>query len=89
MHGNIVSPRGVGASDILMQPAFHLGVDDFRAGRPLRDDELPNLVGFKDTANNRQRIYETGRLVAAFARIKRRKIDASTCRAAKREGFMP
>lgn len=41
MHGNIVSPRGVGASDVLVQPAFRLGVEDFRAGRPIRDGELP------------------------------------------------
>lgn len=90
MHGNIISPRGTAASDVVMQDAFRLGVEDYRAGRPLNTSaDLPPLVGIKDGPGNRQRIYETGRLVAAFARIKRRKINAATAMSAKLQGFLP
>lgn len=87
MRGNTVSPRGLGAHTAIAEAAFQKGVDDFRAGRPLADD-LPALTGCKDTIGNRQRLYETGRLVAAFARAKRRKIDPSTAIAAKKQGYL-
>lgn len=81
-----VEPLG----DAVRQAAFQVGVDDWRAGRAFAEaDAIPALDGIADTAGNRQRIYETGRLVAAFARARRRKIDANAARAAKREGYLP
>ena len=88
MQGNTVNPRGLGAHTAIAEAAFRKGVDDFRGGRPFADD-LPPLTGCKDTICNRQRLYETGRLVAAFARAKRRKITAATAVAAKKEGYIP
>ena len=88
--GNTPNPRRMAACDAVRQRAFRLGVDDWRARRPLAEaDAIPALDGIPDTAGNRQRVYEVGRLVAAFARSKRRKIDANAVRAAKREGYLP
>lgn len=87
---NLSSPRGVSAYDAVYQAAFRIGAADWRDGRPFRSgDDLPPLEGIKDSIGNRQRIYEIGRLTAAFARSKRRKIDAATAKAAKRAGFIP
>jgi len=87
---NLSSPRGVSAYDAAYQMAFKIGAADWRAGRAFRSgDDLPPLEGIKDSIVNRQRIYEIGRLTAAFARAKRRKINAATAQAAKRAGFIP
>lgn len=90
MEGNVVSPRRVSTYDAVYQMAFKIGAADWRGGRPFRSGhDLPPLVGIKDSICNRQRIYEIGRLTAAFARAKRRKINAATAQAAKRAGFIP
>jgi len=86
---NLVRPRGVTAHEVCGEPAFHVGVDDWRSGLPPREYDLPPLIYGRDNLSNRQRIYETGRLVAAFARAKRRKVDPSTAIAAKKQGYLP
>ena len=88
MSSNLIKPRGVGAALTMEQAPFRLGVEDFRAGRPMADD-LPPLDGIHDSLANRQRLYEVGRLAAAFARIKRRPITAALLWQAKREGVFP
>lgn len=88
MHGNVRSPRGLSSHDAVRQRAFTLGVEDFRKGRPIRDD-LPPLDGIKDTPGNRQRVYETGRLVALYCRQRRRTLNAAAARAAKKAGYLP
>ena len=86
--GNIIRPRGVSALDVMHEAAFQRGVEDYRANRPLADD-LPPLTATRDSIGNRQRIYETGRIAAAFARVTRRKISAALLRQAKKEGALP
>lgn len=89
MHGNIVKPRGLSAFDAIREPTLVAGAEDWRAGRPFRPDaDLPPLRWCKDTMSNRQRIYEVGRLAAAFCRHKRRTLNESALRAAKKEGYL-
>lgn len=90
MHRNIVNPRGLTASEAIREPALLAGVDDWRAGRPFPpDDELPALRWRADTVPNRQRLYEIGRLTAAYCRHKRRTLNTAALRAAKKEGYLP
>ena len=90
MSGNMQNPRGTSVQDILRQAAFRLGAKDYREGRGLREgDDLPELDGLPDNIRNRQRIYETGRLVAVYARLKRQPINAATVRAAAAERYVP
>ena len=87
---NITRPRGLSASMAVAQDAFAIGVSDWRAGAPFRDgNALPALIGVADSIGNRERIYEIGRLVAAFARARRRRVNAATARAAKAAGYIP
>ena len=87
---NTLRGRGVSARDVVAQAAFAIGVSDWRAGAPLREgDSLPPLVGLPDSPANRARTYETGRLVAAYARDRRRGINAATALAAKAAGYIP
>lgn len=89
-HGNIPKPVRTPISVVMQQPAFRLGVDDYRKGRPFSpDDGLPPLDGIPDLMSNRQRQYETGRLVAAFCRHRRRTLNADAIRAARKEGYLP
>lgn len=90
MSGNTAKPRGISATELIGEAGFHAGAADWKAGRPFAADaDLPALKWMPDLMCNRQRVYELGRLVAAFARLKRRSITAATVRAAKREGFLP
>lgn len=86
---NLVRPRGVTAHEACAEAAFRAGVDDWRAGKPPREDDLPALIFGNDNISNRQRIYESGRLVAAFARHKRRAVNPATAIAAKIQGYLP
>lgn len=89
MHGNIVKPRGLAAFEAIREPALMAGAEDWRAGRPFRPDvDLPPLRWCKDTVGNRQRLYEIGRLAAAFCRHKRRTLNEAALRAAKKEGYL-
>ncbi len=88
-NGNILSSRGVSASAAVQQSAFRIGVEDWRRGRPFRcGHDLPPLVGISDSMANRERIYETGRLVAIYARHRHRTVNAATAIAAKRDGYI-
>ena len=87
--GNLLRARGVSASAAVQQSAFRVGVEDWRNGRPLRrGSDLPPLDGISDSVANRERIYETGRLVAMYARHRHRTVNAATAIAAKRDGYI-